>query len=151
MLACSWAWVLPWSMIGMPSVTPLKKTDFPFPCRFLLQIASWLGVRPVSTSPSPWWAKLVRHNPSYVDDPCCALKTPRYHPSPLALRIFPPPFQLRFLSLDSRGWSHWSWVFPNLPLSAVSSCRSVLGPICCKKLHWWGCVMCWSMGTVVYH
>lgn len=38
----SWAWKLPWNVVYIPSNTPLKKTDFPFP---RMQIVSWLRVR----------------------------------------------------------------------------------------------------------
>lgn len=45
----SWAWVLSQSMVNVPSVSPLKKTDFPFPSFYQLQIDSWLGVEQCTT------------------------------------------------------------------------------------------------------
>lgn len=41
---CSWAWGPPWSMVDILSDTPLEKADFPFPSRYQLPIASWLGM-----------------------------------------------------------------------------------------------------------
>jgi hypothetical protein len=49
------AWGLPWSVIDLPNNIPLKKTNFPISSRYQLQMASWLGVELVSTSPSHCW------------------------------------------------------------------------------------------------
>lgn len=39
-----WVWDLSWSVVDIPNVTPLKKTRFPSPKCYQLQIESWLGV-----------------------------------------------------------------------------------------------------------
>lgn len=36
---------LPWSVVNSPSVSPLEKTDLPFPTRYQLQAVSWLAVQ----------------------------------------------------------------------------------------------------------
>lgn len=48
-LAIYWALSLPWNVVDMPSETPFEKTDFPFPGRYQLQIAYWLGIRRLFT------------------------------------------------------------------------------------------------------
>lgn len=40
LLSCFWVWVLSWSVVDMPRVTLIKKTDFPFP-RIYLWIGFW--------------------------------------------------------------------------------------------------------------
>lgn len=40
----SWVWGLSWSVVAIPNVTPLKKTDFPSLSSYHLQIASWSGL-----------------------------------------------------------------------------------------------------------
>lgn len=51
----SWAWGLPWIMFDISSVTPLKNNDFSSACSYQLQIAYWLGMGLVPTSPSCWY------------------------------------------------------------------------------------------------
>lgn len=48
---CSWAWNLPWSVVYILSETPLEKGSFSFASGYQVQIASWLGVGAVFTSP----------------------------------------------------------------------------------------------------
>lgn len=38
------SWNLLWHVVGIPSEITWKKTDFPFPRRYQLQMASWLAV-----------------------------------------------------------------------------------------------------------
>lgn len=40
----SWDWGVPCGVVNIHSVTLLEQTDFHFPCRYQLQIVSWLGV-----------------------------------------------------------------------------------------------------------
>lgn len=49
----SWTWGLPWNVIAITSVTPLKKTDFHLPSSQQLQTAYCIGVELHTTSPSP--------------------------------------------------------------------------------------------------
>lgn len=83
---CSWAWVLPWSVVNGPSFTPVKKTDFPFShSSCYLWIASWLFV------------------PMFPPLRCVWKVWFPYHCSPLlALTIFLPSPPRRSLSPEGR-------------------------------------------------
>jgi hypothetical protein len=48
-------WGQPYSVIGVLSVIPLEKIDFPFVSRYQLQIAPCLRVGPMSISSSQCW------------------------------------------------------------------------------------------------
>lgn len=67
-----WAWGLSWSMVGMPSDSPLPKTNFLFRRRYQFQITFWLGVGLVS--PQCWdfvWLAYVQY--------CAFCCSPRIH------------------------------------------------------------------------
>lgn len=50
-LAYSWEWTLTWSVLNIPSDTPLEETDCIFASTYQLQGASWLGMGPRVHSP----------------------------------------------------------------------------------------------------
>lgn len=113
-----WGWG--WGGVGgavvdRSSNTPLKNknTDSPFPHRYPLQIASWIGLTVCVHFPFPSaeificleTAQILGMLPqslsSSVHQPCCVWKTPFPwpHPPPVALPLFPPPLP-RSMSLE---------------------------------------------------
>lgn len=149
--------------------TPLEETDFPFAGRYQLQITCRLGAGPCSLSPFSAGIlaclSLYRHFTdllcaatisvsSCVYRCCCIWKTrfPWNHPPPLALTIFP--------LLLNRSWALREGADEGIPfktapesltLCTLSSCRSLLMLIYCKKHLWWGLVSLLTVDIAVYH
>lgn len=134
----SWVWVLPWSVVDIPNVTPLAKPDFSRNNQ--ISVAPWLRLWLQAYLLSFMmqfclvWAcidlvyAVTVSVSSYSHLPCCVLRTlyPWCHSSHLALTIFLSPFQHRLMSLEGR------WVIEtfHLGLSIPKSLNLCMLPSC---------------------
>lgn len=127
-------------MANIPSVTPLKKSDFPH----LIAIKSLLlrgeGWDFTATSPPPCWdmsgsrlrrpyARCLSLMSSMYHAPCCVPRTVLSwsHLLPLVLIVFLPPVQHRSLRPEGRGVIQTSNIGLSMPQSLLLCMLAAVG------------------------
>lgn len=104
----SWPWALLWSMVNLPSETPLKKTKCSLASVHWLQVASWLGWEPERKGASLiHWANLCMCVLMYV---CVDMCVHEHGEDKLGV-LSPQSLSTFFVCLLEKGlWLSWSCV-----------------------------------------